>query len=244
MKVTLIAFGVLALPAICMAEQPVSFNRDVRPILSDRCFHCHGPDEEDRQADLRLDLAGGPDGAYRTLDDSQAIKPGSIEDSAIWYRITSEDDDAMPPPDSSKQPLNDREKDIIRRWIEEGAEYADFWAFLPPRMPALPEVENGQWSQQPIDRFVLRRLEAEGLSPSPGGPAHLDPPAELRPDRPAADPRRRSRRSSPTRRRTPTSGSSIACWPSRSTASTWPSTGSTWCASPTPTACTTTTTAT
>ena len=166
-KVTLLAFGVLALPAVCMAEQTVSFNRDVRPLLSDRCFHCHGPNEEDRQAELRLDVAEGPDGAYRTLDDSQAIKPGSIEDGAIWYRLTTEDDDAMPPPDSSKQPLTDREKDIIRRWIEEGAEYADFWAFLPPKMPAMPEVENGQWSQQPIDRFVLRRLEAEGLSPSP-----------------------------------------------------------------------------
>ena len=166
-KVTLIALGVLALPAICMAEPTVSFNRDVRPILSGRCFQCHGPDEADRQAELRLDQAEGSEGAYRTLDGSQAIKPGSIADSALWYRITAEDDDVMPPPDSAKQPLNAGEKDILKRWIEEGAVYADFWAFVSPRTPAMPEVENRRWSQQPIDQFVLRRLEAEGLAPSP-----------------------------------------------------------------------------
>ena len=76
-----------------MAGQTVRFNRDVRPILSDRCFQCHGPDEHDRQADLRLDQAEGPDGAYRAFDGSQAIKPGSISDSAVWYRITAENDE-------------------------------------------------------------------------------------------------------------------------------------------------------
>ncbi len=78
-KATFSAFSLLVLPVLCMAEQTVSFNRDVRPILSDRCFHCHGPNEHDRQADLRLDQADGPEGAYRTLDDSPAIKPGSID---------------------------------------------------------------------------------------------------------------------------------------------------------------------
>ena len=167
MKVTLISIGILALPVCCMAEQPVSFNRDVRPILSDRCFNCHGPDEHDREAELRLDRADGPDGAYRTLDGSQAIKPGSLTDSAVWYRLTTEDDDVMPPPDSSIEPLTASEKEIIRRWIEQGAVYEDFWGFVPPRMPAIPAVENSAWSQQPIDRFVLRRLEAEGLAPNP-----------------------------------------------------------------------------
>jgi hypothetical protein len=162
-----IASGILVSPVICMAEQTVLFNRDVRPILSDRCFQCHGPNEHDRQADLRLDQADGPEGAYRTLDGSQAIKPGSLADSQVWYRLTTEDDDRMPPPDSSKKPLTDGEKRIIKRWIEEGAVYADFWAFVPPRRPAVPEVENGRWSQQPIDRFVLHRLEAEGLTPNP-----------------------------------------------------------------------------
>ncbi|MFV1981077.1 MAG: PSD1 and planctomycete cytochrome C domain-containing protein, partial [Rhodothermia bacterium] len=149
-----------------MAEQTILFNRDVRPILSDRCFHCHGPNEHDRQANLRLDQAEGPEGAHRTLDGSQAIKPGSIADSEVWYRLTTEDDDRMPPPDSSKKPLTAGEKRVIKRWIEEGAAYADFWAFVPPRRPAVPEVENRRWSRQPIDRFVLRRLKAEGLAPN------------------------------------------------------------------------------
>ena len=96
------------------------------------------------------------------------IEPGDPASSELMARITSDDESyRMPPPDSSKQPLTAGEKDIIKRWIEEGAEYADFWAFVPPRKPAVPEVENERWSQQPIDRFVLRRLEAEGLAPNP-----------------------------------------------------------------------------
>lgn len=165
MKPTLIAFSLLVLPTVTAAEQTINFNRDVRPILSDRCFQCHGPNEDDRQADLRLDQADGAHGAYRTLDELPAIKPGSLEGSALWFRITAADDQVMPPPDSSKRPLNAREKEIIKRWIEEGAKYADFWAFVPPRMPSVPAVANKQWSQQPIDQFVLHRLEAEGMAP-------------------------------------------------------------------------------
>ncbi len=167
MKTTLVAFVIFALPLAGRADQPINFNRDVRPILSDRCFACHGPDEEDRQAELRLDQATGHEGAYRTIDERPAIKPGSIEDSALWQRITSQGDDVMPPSDSSKKPLNDREKGIIKRWIEQGAEYADFWAFESPTLPKPPEVSNKQWSQLPIDHFVMRRLEEEGLVPKP-----------------------------------------------------------------------------
>ncbi len=161
MKLTLITFCILAFPAICVAEQTINFNRDVRPILSDRCFQCHGPNEHDRQGDLRLDQAGGPAGAH------QAIEPGAVEDSSLWYRITSEDDDVMPPSDSNKKPLTANEKRIIKRWIEEGAVYADFWAFVPPRRPALPEIDDPRWSRQAIDRLVLGRLKAEGLAPNP-----------------------------------------------------------------------------
>ena len=166
MKLTLIAFCILALPAISMAEQTINFNRDVRTILSNRCFQCHGPNEHDRQADLRLDQAKGPAGAY------QAIEPGSIEDSELWSRITSEDDDVMPPPDSNKKPLTANEKQIIKRWIEEGAVYTDFWAFVPPRKPALPEIDDLRWGRQPIDRLVLSRLEADGLAPNPTADRH------------------------------------------------------------------------
>ena len=138
MKSALIALGVLALPVISAADDRIEFNRDVRPILSDRCFPCHGPNEDDRQGELRLDRADGPEGAYRDLYDSQAVKPGSLEESAVWYRITSEDDDVMPPPDSSKKRRDADQIQIIKRWIEQGAEYADFWAFVPPRRPAMP----------------------------------------------------------------------------------------------------------
>lgn len=162
-KLTLILFGILVFPAICLGQQKINFNRDVRPILSDRCFHCHGPNEDDRQADLRLD---------QTDDEGQfqAITPGSIEDSELWHRITATDDDIMPPSDSSKAPLTEKEKNTIKRWIEQGAEYSDFWAFVPPRKPALPELKNRQWSDLPIDQFVLNRLESEGLTPSPPPP--------------------------------------------------------------------------
>ena len=146
--------------------QSVSFNRDIRRILADRCFHCHGPSEGNRQAELRLDRADGDDGAYRTLDDSTAIKPGSPTDSVVWNRITSEDpDQVMPPPDSHKKPLSPGEKQQIRQWIEEGAEYENFRAFVPPQKPAKPHVNNRQWSNQEIDLFVLRRLVTCFLMP-------------------------------------------------------------------------------
>ena len=95
MKSCFIVLSVLALPAFGVADDAILFNRDVRPILSDRCFICHGPNEHDRKAGLRLDEAEGSDGAY------QAIEPGSIEDSTLWHRLTAEDDDVMPPPDSA-----------------------------------------------------------------------------------------------------------------------------------------------
>ena len=151
---------------ICHGQQTVRFDRDVRPILSDRCFHCHGPNEHDRQAELRLDQATGPDGAYRDLG-GFAIKPGSLEESAVWYRVNSEDDEIMPPPDSSKKPLTVEEKQILQQWIEEGAVYSDFWAFVPPRKPALPVIDDPRGNRHPIDRFVFHRMQQEGVAPSP-----------------------------------------------------------------------------
>ncbi|MAG55690.1 MAG: chromosome segregation protein [Planctomycetes bacterium] len=149
------------------AEQRVSFNRDVRPLLADRCFHCHGPDEHDRKGKLRLDRADGPEGAYRVRGGKPAIKPGSLEASAVWYRLTTDDeDDAMPPAGSHKESLTTEQRDIIRRWILQGAEYEDHWAFVAPARPADVKVANPRWSSQPIDRFVMWRLEASHLSPS------------------------------------------------------------------------------
>jgi len=140
----------------------VSFTRDIRPILADRCFACHGPDTKSREADLRLDVATGDDGAH-----AAAIEPGSAEDSELWLRITSTDDDTrMPPPDAHVMPLNDREQQLIRDWINAGAPYESFWAFQKPEKPAMPDVQDEAWSELPIDRFVLHKLESEQLPPS------------------------------------------------------------------------------
>lgn len=152
--------------AVAQAKE-VSFNRDVRPLLSDRCFACHGPDSHDRKGNLRLDVSGGDDGALRTHEESTAISPGSLNDSEVWYRITTTDsDDVMPPAKSHKKPLNESELEIIKSWIEAGAPYEDFWAFVPPALPATPEVEKEDWSQKPIDLHVLARLEEAGQAPA------------------------------------------------------------------------------
>ena len=149
-------------------DEEVSFNRDVRPLLANRCFHCHGPDEQDRKARLRLDRPDGPDGAYRSRGGRRAIEPGSPEDSAVWQRLTAEDpDDIMPPAGSHKAPLTADEKAVIKRWILQGGKYAAHWSFVAPVNPPLPAVRDGGWSTLPIDRFVQRRLEASGLAPSP-----------------------------------------------------------------------------
>ena len=118
------------------AGAEISFNQDIRPILSAKCIMCHGPDDgvdakgkANRKAGLRLDT---PEGAYAVKDGIQAIKPGSLEDSEAWIRITDKAD-PMPPEDGHAKPLSSAEKDLIRRWINEGGEYEDFWAFVPAK---------------------------------------------------------------------------------------------------------------
>lgn len=127
------------------AAEPVDFNQDVRPILSNNCFHCHGPDEEDRQAYMRLDVEGEAD-----LDE-------------VVARITSADPDLkMPPPDSHKK-LTASQIETLKQWIIQGAPYKQHWAFTAPQDPAVPQPRNAQWSESPIDRFVLERWNKEGL---------------------------------------------------------------------------------
>ena len=161
------AFGCLAL--LCVAWNPafaqdVQYNRDVRPILADRCFACHGPDTAARQAELRLDAAKF---AIADRDGLKAIHPGNPEMSDLLRRVTSSHpDDRMPPADSG-DPLTAREIATLRRWIENGAEYQTHWAFLPPKRPTPPDVKNDCWPVNEIDRFVLTRLEQKGLAPSP-----------------------------------------------------------------------------
>ena len=144
----------------------LDFNMDVKPILSDKCFLCHGPDEAKREADLRLDE---PSGAFAKLvnnPDRFAIKPGNLQRSEVYHRIMSNDPDiVMPSPESNLQ-LTAREKAVLIKWIEEGAQYKPHWAFLPPDAQKPPKVKLKDWVKNPIDFFVAKRLEEEGLTPS------------------------------------------------------------------------------
>ncbi|HCR28718.1 MAG TPA: hypothetical protein DIV79_01710 [Opitutae bacterium] len=140
-------------------EESIEFNRDIRPLLSDNCYLCHGPDSEERKADLRLDV---PSEAHKS-----AIVPGSADRSEAIARILSLDpEEQMPPPDSGKS-LSDDEVDLLRRWIDEGAVYQKHWSFEPPKSREAPETSNPNWSRNPIDTFVLAKLEAKGIEPSP-----------------------------------------------------------------------------
>lgn len=160
-----------ALQASAPAAGP-DFNRDVRPILSNRCFKCHGPDEENQEAGLRLDLR---DAAIRELDSgARAIVPGHADSSELVARIMSDDPDLVMPPPHTKVSLSADEKRILAEWVEAGAEYAPHWAFVKPVKPEPPVVRDATWIRNPIDRFVLARLEAEGLAASPAAdPATL-----------------------------------------------------------------------
>jgi mono/diheme cytochrome c family protein len=161
----------LALGAACLslfsvmpgvAEEPVRYNRDIRPILSRNCFACHGPDEHSRQAGVRLD-----DRAYATGEKGglKAIVPGNSAASRAVIRITHPRR-PMPPPETGNK-LTEPEIELIKRWIDQGAPYESHWAFEPPVRHPLPQVRNKAWPRNEIDYFVLSRLEAEGLRPSP-----------------------------------------------------------------------------
>ncbi len=146
-------------------ERKVDFVREIRPILSNHCWSCHGPDEEHRKAGLRLDLA---DGARAKLDSgASAVVAGNPAESELIQRIDSGDTTEIMPPPATKKPLTSEQKKLLRLWIEQGAEYAQHWAFIPVRRPQLPEVARKAWPRNPIDDFVLHRLEAAGLAPAP-----------------------------------------------------------------------------
>jgi hypothetical protein len=155
---------VLGLPATAQGEDRISFNRDVRPILSDKCYYCHGFEPKTREADRRLDT---PEGATADIDGVRAIVPGDLKKSDAWLRIISDDkDDVMPPP-KSHETLSAAEKEKIKRWIEQGAMHEKHWSFEVPQRAALPEVKDKGWVRNPIDGFVLAGLERAGLKPAP-----------------------------------------------------------------------------
>jgi hypothetical protein len=163
------SFLVLAggLSAFAAPEKPIDFNRDIRPILSNNCFWCHGPDEAERKGGnngLRLDTLAG---AREDLGGYHALVPGNPEQSELLKRVlTSDDDDIMPPRKTGKS-IKPEEIELLRRWIAEGGSYAQHWAYEAPKRPEPPAVTQADWARNPIDRFILARLEAAQLKPQP-----------------------------------------------------------------------------
>jgi hypothetical protein len=163
----------ICLTPVMAAEPVIDFNRDIRPILSNRCWKCHGPDEKERQAGLRFDSR---EGAVAKLDSGKpAIVSGKPEESELIRRITTSNSDERMPPAGNGKPLDAREIDLLQRWIREGAKFAKHWSYEKPVRPAVPEISNlkSQISnlkfepRNPIDYFILARLAREGLQPSP-----------------------------------------------------------------------------
>jgi len=142
----------------------IQFNRDILPILADKCFTCHGPDDSHRKADLRLDTR---EGALADLGGYAAVAPGAPGKSELLTRITTDnEDDRMPPPDTGKQ-LNADEKKLLHYWIAEGGEYEAHWAYIPPTRPVVPSASASAWPSGAIDWFIIARLESDNLMPSP-----------------------------------------------------------------------------
>lgn len=153
---------VLALSlSLAVAEEKVSYAREILPILSDKCFYCHGPDKKHQKADLRLDIRADAIAA-------DAINPEHPEKSEVLLRIFSKDEEEVMPPPEAHRELSEKQKNLIKTWISQGAEYETHWAFVaPPKSIPVPEVAGKTWPKNPIDHFILSRLEKEKLQPSP-----------------------------------------------------------------------------
>jgi hypothetical protein len=158
----------LTAQAVAAPGEKIEFNRDVRPILSDKCFRCHGPDASARKAELRLDQR---ENALAAHDSGRAIVPGKPGDSEVMHRILTEDEDDRMPPKKSNLELSKAEAEILRRWIEQGAEYQAHWSLVPPREHKAEgggrKAEWKDWPRNAIDDFVLDRLLSEKLAPAP-----------------------------------------------------------------------------
>lgn len=167
-RIDALVVSVLLASSSLVAAEPlpetIDFNRDIRPLLSDTCFHCHGPDEAKRATEFRLDLQ---ESAFSDLGDHRAIVPGKPLESELYLRISAEDEaERMPPEDSDRQ-LTKRQISLIKKWIEQGAPWQRHWSFSPLKSPQLPPTSQDAWIRNPIDAFVLARLRQEGLKPSP-----------------------------------------------------------------------------
>ncbi len=164
--------GSLALVSTCLvgftlrsADDSIDFRRDIQPILADHCFDCHGPDEQARQADLRLDDRSVA--ISKLASDSVAIVPGKPESSELMSRVLSNDPGLIMPPPEHNKPLDEKELSLLEQWIREGAVYTTHWAFTAPDRPELPDPAGENGSKHPIDRLVAHRLQVHGFKPSP-----------------------------------------------------------------------------
>src|SRR6266702_4520137 len=160
-----VSYGSVQAASKTSAAGMVDFNREIRPILSENCYKCHGPDDEARKAKLRFDIPG--EALKPAKSGNAAIVPGAPEKSELIARITATDpDDRMPPLKTGKK-LTPVQIESFRKWIAQGARYATHWAYVKPSRPALPVVRNRHWCRNAIDQFILARLEKESLRPSP-----------------------------------------------------------------------------
>ena len=161
----LACLALLGISQVSWAEEaapasPIEYNRDIRPILAENCFRCHGPDSASRKADLRLDRR-------EVSVEAAAIVPGKPDESGLVERIFSTDPDKVMPPPAIHKELKPAEKELLKQWIAAGAEYQPHWSLIAPIRPAVPAVKNEAWVRTPIDRFILARLEQHGLTPAP-----------------------------------------------------------------------------
>src|SRR3954447_23345369 len=142
----------------------IDFQRQVRPILSDNCFLCHGPDKGTRMVDLRLDIQ---EGALAQRKNGYPVVPGKPDESLLVKRIYSDNPAFRMPPVFSHKTLSEEQKGILKRWIEQGAKWNQHWAFVPPKKVALPAVRHSSWPRNEIDRFLLAAMEANSFEPAP-----------------------------------------------------------------------------
>src|SRR5215207_7166902 len=153
-------FGLLLMSSAIQAQSKIEYNRDVRPILAENCFACHGPDSASRKAKLRLDQR-------EDAISMGAIVPGKAKESTLVERVHADNPKEIMPPPKTLKKLAAAEKDILKRWINEGAEYQLHWSLTAPKRPPLPDVKNKTWARNPIDSFILAELEKRGMKPNP-----------------------------------------------------------------------------
>ncbi len=167
-RLTVLLLAVVIGATFSLADTPkseIEFNRDIRPILSENCFACHGPDKNKRKAGLRLDRQEEATSKLESGD--RAIVPGDVDNSRLLKLLTTADEDDRMPPRKTGKHLTTAQIDLLRRWIAQGASWQEHWSYIPPKKASLPETKIKDWKQNEIDSFVLQRLEKEGLKPSP-----------------------------------------------------------------------------